>query len=702
MLSGASRSRQAFAKPASFVSNQQIYFETLSLSTLLMACLTHRDVRRAIFARRDSIQYLELTRTGAWIVVPILNMLGIVAAKLDFEMRHVKDERGELLRLRIHRHDLFLLREKILASEAYAALFQPDWKKDRVQPFVEKGLIDGSIMVPGSVGRIAYLVGVVQWCSRRVGARDAILVVRRPPWFEVLAAYAGDRAVTLLDIPVSWRIHRSHFGKYVYKFPRFYVLLRNIKENGWPRALNPAASAAAKIYVHGRGEVNLRHDGYHSDFYWLPNSSCAAHNLIYTPHSETERSVLSAGSIKAVQIHFSSLISSMTRVRTAVRTSRKWQAERQFVRGMLESYNCTRAYWRSVFEGNQVKIHLTWYRYENLHMAIADAARDVGGISVYLPIAFDGWRAAECMTKTDIAFSYSSFGADIERQCGSSWEHLLITGYPRDYAPPLLKAEAVNLRKRLEAAGARKIVFVIDENSVDDPRWHTGHALQRENYSFILEQLLAKPWLGVVFKPKVARTLRRRLGPVAHLLAAAESTGRCYVYEATSRDVTSAPPVLAGLSADVCIHAHLCSGTAALECALAGLPTLLIDREGTPDSKFYELPRGTVVFQNWPDAIDALMEHFGRPGGIPGFGDWSSLIGKLDPFQDGLAAKRIGDHLSWLVEGFEQGLDRDVVMAKASDRYAAMWGNDKVIRGEATPGRIGADAAFAPRTTVMN
>jgi hypothetical protein len=256
------------------------------------------------------------------------------------------------------------------------------------------------------------------------------------------------------------------------------------------------------------------------------------------------------------------------------------------------------------------------------------------------------------------------------------------------------------MRQRLLKAGAEKVIFVIDENSVDDPRWHTGHELQRENYTYVLERVLSTPWLGVVFKPKVARTIRRRLGAVAAVLHAAELTKRGYVYEESGRDVTSAPPVLAALVADVCVHGHLCAGTAALECALAGLPTLLIDREGVPDSKLQELPRGKVVFHDWPEAIDAVMEHFERPGGIPGFGDWSFVIGKLDPFQDGLAAKRIGDYLSWLVDGFERGLNRDAVMARASDRYAAIWGNDKVIRGNANASRMEAVVPLAPPTEV--
>ena len=136
---------------------------------------------------------------------------------------------------------------------------------------------------------------------------------------------------------------------------------------------------------------------------------------------------------------------------------------------------------------------------------------------------------------------------------------------------------------------------------------------------------------------------------------------------------------MAGLSSDICVSGHLGGGTAPLECAIAGLPTLLIDREGCPESKLYELPEGKVIFKDWPSAIDAIMLHFNTPGGMDGFGDWSSIINDLDPFRDGYGAKRMGNYLHWLIQGFEEGLDRDAVMADAAEKYRKQWGNDKVM-----------------------
>jgi hypothetical protein len=92
------------------------------------------------------------------------------------------------------------------------------------------------------------------------------------------------------------------------------------------------------------------------------------------------------------------------------------------------------------------------------------------------------------------------------------------------------------------------------------------------------------------------------------------------------------------------------------------LPTLLVDREGAPFSKLSELPQGKVVFKNWPERIEAVMDHFPTPTGIPSFGDWSNIIQELDPFRNGHAAQQMVPYLYRLIQGFDQGFDREKVM----------------------------------------
>ena len=51
------------------------------------------------------------------------------------------------------------------------------------------------------------------------------------------------------------------------------------------------------------------------------------------------------------------------------------------------------------------------------------------------------------------------------------------------------------MKQKLIENGAKKIIFAIDENSLDDDRWHTGHELQRDNYRYVCEKVLEHKWL---------------------------------------------------------------------------------------------------------------------------------------------------------------------------------------------------------------
>jgi hypothetical protein len=325
-----------------------------------------------------------------------------------------------------------------------------------------------------------------------------------------------------------------------------------------------------------------------------------------------------------------------------------------------------------------VKVYVSWYKYDATHCAIADALLDVGGVGVIYQRACDFHPSAEIMIATDLVFGFSRLFAEVERRSSSAIRYYVITGYLGDHRFPLVRSEAERIRAAIKRRGAIHIVALFDENSADDPRWHTGHDLQREQYAFLLDKVLTEPWFGLVVKPKVPSTLRRRLGPVAELLARAEATGRCVIYEGGALH-GSHPPAAAALAADVAIHGHLCAATAGAEAALAGVPTLLMDREGWSVSPLYRLGVGRVVFTDWPSLWRACVEHWQRPGGAPGFGDWSPILDELDPFRDGRAAERMGTYLQWLLDGFKDGLPRDTVMADAAARYAERWGHDRVL-----------------------
>jgi len=653
-----------------------LYLEKFGIWNILVGLLFSPELRLAI-KKRTQIFYIDNTITGVRFVLPLCRLFRIQITRLDFRMMDIKDDNGELVRVRIPRRDLFDFQKEIQRSDLYMKLSHETWKADSIKAYIDKGLIDGGIMEKKSVSHMLFIINVIKWHSRRDKNQQVFVIINKRPWKDVYQKYCDPLGLRLLHVPNNPldSFNKAALKNLIAYFPYVFSLLRSIKY----RDKNVTANNdLPKLYLDGRGDINFENNGYHSDFFWLLNSSFKTENLLYQYHSIEEKEVLIQNKINVTNGQASPqlLLGSFVKPEAGRRSS---GLEKRLAKSMLVSYVNTRHYWHEFFQQHQVKVHMFWHRFNNYHVAVADAIRDAGGISIYWPVSFDGYPSVECASSSDIIFSYSHFSAELEKQNGASYKYNIITGYPKDYAGKLLKDEAQQLRKRLQKNGAEKIVFVIDENSLDDGRWHTGHQLQRENYSFILEKMLEIPWLGVVFKPKAARTLRQRLGPVAELLKEAEKTGRCFIYETSNRYTTSAPPILAGLSADICIHGHLCAGTAALECALEGLPTLLIDREGMPASKLQELPRGKVIFDDWPSAIEAIMSHFSRHNGIEGFGDWSAILDELDPFRDGLAAYRMGSFLKWLMDCLEQGMSREDVMHIAATKYAQAWGEDKVL-----------------------
>jgi len=124
----------------------------------------------------------------------------------------------------------------------------------------------------------------------------------------------------------------------------------------------------------------------------------------------------------------------------------------------------------------------------------------------------------------------------------------------------------------------------------------------------------------------------------------------------------------------------LIGGTAAMESALTGTPTLLIDRERPTGHPLSELEKGEVVFQDWDSLWRALSAYRRDPASVPGFGAWSPMLDELDSFRDGRAAERIGSYIGWLAEGLGKGLSREETMELARQRYVAIWGDDKVVR----------------------
>ncbi len=652
-------------------------------------------------------------------------VLDLSVERLAFRLVEVRDDEGRLLRLRIAYQDLAEAQEEAMAEPVFQNLVRAGLARGRVLTYLAKNIASISLSSRGVMWRALLLVQIGVWQRKHLGLPDAdvTLFLERRAWQAAIARYAARfrvRVVTVPPTPVPHEMARRLLGPtgigllhlMRYRLRRLRGPERAAspsppRDARVPASNGPEPSTAAgavwrgpKIVAPYLGHLNLDRPEQNSDLFFWQQSELSGTDLVVTfqapadPLEPAKLAELTRHGMQPVVLH-----SDATRVpdvplivpHPSLRDGRLGLAARVIGRGpeaawlrrQLDTYDALRAYWMHLFEAVGGRVYVTWYKYDATHCVIADAMRQVGGVTAVYQRAFEAHPSVETTIDADVAFGFSPAVAGIERHSHSTIRYHVTTGYLGDHRFPLLREQARLVREALRAHGAEFIIAFTDENSADDSRWHTGHGFMRVNYAFLLERLLAEPWLGLVLKPKVPSTLRRRLGTVSDTLERALATGRCHVFEGGAIH-GSHPPAVAALCADVMIHGHLCAATAGAEAALAGAPTLLLDREGWPVSPLYELGVGRVVFQDWEDLWRALLEHRRRPGGVPGFGDWSAMLPEIDPFRDGLAARRMGEYLTWLIEGFKAGEDRDVVMARAAGRYAARWGDDKVteVRGQ--------------------
>ena len=170
------------------------------------------------------------------------------------------------------------------------------------------------------------------------------------------------------------------------------------------------------------------------------------------------------------------------------------------------------------------------------------------------------------------------------------------------------------------------VIAFLDEGSFTDSRWFPSQELFRKDYRFYIgKKLIEHEWAwGLVIKPKKPSTLVDSLGEEAALLEAASSTGRLHCF---TEDLWISPGQ-AALATDLAIHNTLWAGTAGMEAALCGTPTLMLDRDGWNNSILYDLREGKVIFDSWESLWLVLQEHWSRP--VQGLGDWSEVLDRLD------------------------------------------------------------------------
>ena len=715
-------------------SSSRLYFvENLTLRAWLLTILP-RFIIGAVRRRSARAQCYVINGSRLAMLMARISSaaVGVTVRRLEYRLRDVQDDEGRMVRVRIDFGDMAEAQHYAVAEPVFRELLLSGQLRDRMPLYLAKAFVQESRTDPSKFWLTLFLIQVCVWKTKIEESTDSepVIYINRRPWYDSLSLYASKHGVKLiqtfapldpygalrrnLPTPLADSVrtlrYRLSQGNLFQVFRGYVTSSFSFGSAHGSEALTdeiqtPVESQPPVAVVGYAGQLNLNQPHLHSDLSFWQQSSLegtgllVAFSLFMDPLDDEKQNQLAEHGIQAVVFDPRAATIPGTRIfKHHQNSQKKFETpkavrrnglEGAWIRANLSNYEERRSYWTDMLKTYNGKIYVTFHNADPSHIAIADALGDVGGILAMYQRSYEPHPTPMLAAYSDVAFRFSNATAPLEKISNSVIQYHVTTGYIGDHRFNLLRARSGVVRAELERHGARRVIAYFDENSGDDDRMHTGHAFMQENYAFLLEKLLAEPWLGLILKPKNPRSLRRRLGPIAQQLQVAQATGRCYMYEGGPIQCPHSPAE-AALEADLAIHGHLYGGTAGVEAVLAGVPTLMLDREGWSASPIYRLPKDKVVFTNWPELWQACVEHWAAQGGTPGFGDWSPLLDELDPFRDGLASERMGNYLQWLMEGFKAGLDRDTVMADAAERYAKLWGTDKVnqVNGGWRPGQM--------------
>ncbi len=679
------------------------------------------------FKKRQSTQLCYVFDSSKF-AISIAKIFGIVTEthieKLHFRLTDIRDDDGQLVRLRLEFQDLAEIRDEISNIPEFNKLIANDTLPYNLPEYILKNAGSAEFFHIQSMWRTLFIIQVCKWKTEKLNTvtdQNPLLFITNRPWSQAINKYADTNNIRLCFtrryVPLLSRM-KNHLSLRTKMKIRLFLKRLNSQNkiafvklsaltNKKRDRTNTSTTMRKELQATSQpialieytGHLNIDEAGHYSDLFFWQESKLLGSDLAivfgappienHAPITEYELAKLTDNNITAISIRpqatmSNTLVPFIPTKSTRFTVKRELlnhftSLEKKWLRQQIRSYSELKEYWVSLFATYNVKTHITWYKYDSSHYVITAAMRELGGISTIYQRAYESHPSAATCINTDIVFGFSPAVAQIENLSGSKIKYHVSVGYIGDHRSELIRPTANRTRQYLIDKGCSKIIAYYDENSADDIRWHTGHEFMQDNYDFLLRKVLENPWLGLIIKPKSPSTLRQRLNNVSDLLTKAEETGRCIIYGGTDLRQSHHSPSEASLAADIAIHGHLCAGTAGVESALTGTTTLLLDREGWPNSPLYKLGQGSVVFTEWESLWETCCAYWKNCGAVPQFGDWSPILEELDPFRDGKAAHRMGTYIKWLLEGYKSGARKESIMANAAERYASVWGLDKIV-----------------------
>lgn len=669
-----------------------------------------------VFSRRNgaSVFYLNSTKKGEKLV-RILKRLGILEISLqalDFRMADIRDASGNLLFVKVEEDvtDVcFTIGNCEVISNNFLKRLPPELNFKKTVLYLEK------IIAQEIRDMIVYL-NVAQWHARNQADcvdRTIVFFMAKGLWSKYLADYVRCSGVE----PIEYLTVKQPS-----LFRTLLRVVRSAREELQKKVIHPSGGAGESSQIKNT-DVSVSESSREpliaswytgksitfdldkrSDFFWLLKSPIPYNQvMLYFERTDIAMStdeidLLKQKGMQAVFLKqpLASKVSPIWRPTKACK-----RIERYLFSGIVKNfvfssiarlkrvplfylfkmlaYAKDYSYWFDFFQSHNVKININNNIFTAQHIPQKAALEKYGGCSVAYQLPNFWFSSVGWSSCADVMFLFSPAYQWVWEKNRSVINNYVSCGYITDYSFEMVRDSALQTRESLLKKGAQFVICYFDENSSDDRMSLIPNDRAIRIYKYFLERTLEDKTIGLICKPGYPRTLGKRLLPIRNLIEDVKASGRCIFIE-DGKYLTDKYPSEAAQAADLCV-ALLLGGAAALESFLSHIPTVFLDLEGLCFNPVYQKGRDKVVFNDLDALFSAIQKFRKNPASVLGFGDLSSWAKDKDLFKDGNASLRMGEYLNWLLEKFNQGLNREEALDYANQKFNEKWAlkinNDK-------------------------
>jgi hypothetical protein len=173
--------------------------------------------------------------------------------------------------------------------------------------------------------------------------------------------------------------------------------------------------------------------------------------------------------------------------------------------------------------------------------------------------------------------------------------------------------------------------------------------------------------VGIIIKSKRKKNLLE-LKSIQPLLKKLIDEKKCFVVP----DQLGSSPLLATYNTDIVVSTGIYMSTALLETIIYKNRGVFFDYAYAKKElkSIYSWGYNKVIFDNKDIMFNHILNFKAKKESYLNIGDWSEYITNIVSFDDHSSYKRISNYISWIMQGYQNGLSKDKIINRANQKYS--------------------------------